>query len=239
MPKRKKSWYEMKAAASNDGHAEIFIYDEIGIWGINAKQFVTDLNALDVETIDLRINSPGGSVFEGNAIYNALKRHPAVITSHIDSLAASMASVIALAGETVNMAANGLYMIHEVAGGVWGTSTDMRKAADLVDKISVSLVNAYADKSGMDVADVEQAMKDETWYSAQEALDAGFIDNITEELQLAACFSLDRYGYRNMPEKLPFKNLAQDEPEPVFDTPPDTLIARQIQLNHLERSLRY
>ncbi len=235
MAKRKKSWYSMQASASGES-AEIFIYDEIGIWGIDAKRFVQDLNDLDVSHIDLRINSPGGSVFEGNAIYNALKRHPAEITSHIDSLAASMASVIALAGNAVNMAANGLYMIHEVAGGVWGTSSEMRKTADLIDKLAMSIVNAYADKTGMDTKEIEQAMQDETWYSAQEALDAGFIDNITEELQIAACFDLDRYGYRNMPQCLPFKAVAE-EPDP--ESPPDSLIARQIKLNHLERSLRY
>jgi hypothetical protein len=85
---------------------------------------------------------------------------------------------------------------------------------------------------------IQQPMRDETWYSAQEALDAGFIDNITEELRVAACFELGRYGYRNMPERLPFKAVA-DEPDPEPDSQPDTLIARQIKLNHLERSLRY
>lgn len=234
MSKLKKTWYDMQAAADG-GSAEIFIYDEIGIWGIDAKRFINDLNELDVPHIDLRINSPGGSVFEGNAIYNALKRHPAEITSHIDGLAASMATVVAMAGDTINMASNGLYMIHEVAGGVWGTSADMRRTADVIDKLAALIVNAYADKTGMEVAAIKQAMADETWYNAEEALDAGFIDNITEELKMAACFDLERYGYKNTPKRLPFDKVEEQQ----ADSPPDSLIARQIRLNHLERSLRY
>ena len=105
------TWYNM-TAAEGETSAEISIYDAIGSFDVNAKQFVDELKEINADTINLRINSPGGSVIDGNAMFNALQRHPAKVVTHIDGLAASMASVIAMAGDEVHMADNALLMIH-------------------------------------------------------------------------------------------------------------------------------
>lgn len=117
---KSNSWFRMQAR--NNSEADIFIYDEIGYWGVTAKQFVNDLRALgDITHINLHINSPGGDVFDGIAIYNALKHHGAAITVHIDGLAASMASVIAMVGNPVIMPENTMMMIHYPSHYLMGT----------------------------------------------------------------------------------------------------------------------
>lgn len=127
---RSNSWFRMQASADNQ--VEIYIYDEIGYWGVTARQFVNDLKALgDVTHINLHINSPGGDVFDGIAIFNALKHHGASITVHIDGLAASMASVIAMVGNPVIMPENTMMMIHKPWGFAGGDANDMRDYAEL------------------------------------------------------------------------------------------------------------
>lgn len=185
--KNKASWYSIKAAA-NDSPVEILIYDEIGYWGVTAEQFVSDLNAIDAESITLRINSPGGSVFEGMAIYNALRRHKARVTTQIDGLAASMGSIIALAGDTVQMSENAYYMIHNPWGGVYGEAADLRKYADRLDEMKEQLANIYEAKSNLSREEILQAMDDETWYTGATALSSGFVDTLTETLEAAACY---------------------------------------------------
>lgn len=170
-----KSWFRM---AKKDKSAEVFIYDGIGLFGVEAESFISQINALDVEAIDLRINSPGGNVFDGTAIYNALRRHKATVNVKIDGLAASMASVIALAGDTVEMADNAFFMIHMPWSLVIGDSEDMRKEADVLDKLADQAVATYVKNSSLDEEQVRTAMAEETWYSAKDAFDAGFIDSI-------------------------------------------------------------
>lgn len=170
-----KSWYRM---AKKDTSAEVFIYDGIGLFGVEAEAFINDLNGIDADAISLRINSPGGNVFDGTAIYNALRRHKAKVSVKIDGLAASMASVIALAGDEIEMAENAFFMIHNPWSLVVGDADDMRKEAEVLDKLAQQAVNVYTKQSDLSEADVIAAMKDETWYSAQEAKDAGFIDTI-------------------------------------------------------------
>ncbi|MBT0437829.1 Clp protease ClpP, partial [Morganella morganii subsp. morganii] len=143
-----KSWFRMKAAADTQS-ADIYIYDEIGGWGISAKQFSKELLALgDVSQINLHIHSPGGEVFDGIAIYNQLKGHDAKITVYIDGLAASMASVIAMVGDTVIMPENAMMMIHKPWGIAWGDADEMRDYADLLDKLENVLIPAYVAKTG-------------------------------------------------------------------------------------------
>lgn len=194
-------WYEIRNAAGDK--AEVFIYDRIGesFWdeGITAKQFAQDLRAITATQIDLHLNSPGGSVFDGQAIYNALLRHPASVTTYIDGLAASIASVIALAGDHVVMADNALFMIHNPSAAARGDANEMRKMADLLDKVCGVMVNTYEDKTGMDRDELEAAVDAETWYTAAEALEAGFIDEIGVEQAIAAAFDLEAFGYRNYP----------------------------------------
>lgn len=141
---KNNSWFRMQAGHQSD--ADIYIYDEIGFWGVTAKQFISDLNALgDITHINLHINSPGGDVFEGIAIFNALKTHGASITVYVDGVAASMASVIAMVGNPVIMPENTFMMIHKPFGFTGGDAEDMK--ALIVRMVSGSSDAAVADFS--------------------------------------------------------------------------------------------
>ena len=194
-----RKWYEIKAAATEDT-TEVYIYDEIGMWGIEAKTFIDELNRITTANIHLHLNTPGGSVWDGNAIYNALKRHSATITTYIDGLAASMGSIIALAGTTVNIANNAMLMIHNPWTYVVGDANQLRKNAETLDKLKGSMVRIYGDKSGISDEELMRLMDEETWYTAQEALDAGFADVIESGIAAAACFSADAFKtYKKTP----------------------------------------
>ena len=171
---------------SDNGEATIHLYDEVGAFGAGSKEFLADLGKLDGQHIHLRINSPGGSVVEGTAIYNALRRHKGGVTVHIDALAASMASVIAMSGSPVYIADNALLMIHNPWTVSMGDSDQLRKEADLLDKLKSTLVNAYTRKTGMDQAQVAEMMDSETWLDAVEAVALGFADAIEEGVAAAA-----------------------------------------------------
>jgi ATP-dependent Clp endopeptidase proteolytic subunit ClpP len=193
-----KRWYEFRAQARG---AEIVIYDEIGAFGIPAKVFLDELKALGpVAELTVRINSPGGSVFDGVAIYNALKRHDAAVTVWIDGIAASIASMIAMAGDEVVMPENAMLVLHDPSGLVMGTATDMRAMAEALDRMKSGMVAAYCDKSGRDEAEIEALMAAETWLSAQEAVALGLADRVEEPVRMAARFDLSRF--RNPPPQL-------------------------------------
>ena len=179
-----KTWYNM-TAAEGETSAEISIYDAIGSFDVNAKQFVDELKEINAEVINLRINSPGGSVIDGNAMFNALQRHPAKVVTHIDGLAASMASVIAMAGDEVHMADNALLMIHNPWTMSIGDADELRADADLLDKMSASILSAYG-RSQYEADELKALMDEETWFSAEEALAAGFVDHISTGLRAAA-----------------------------------------------------
>lgn len=181
------SWYAVKNVTHDA--AEISIYDEIGLWGISAKTFIAELRGLGDRHVTIRINSPGGEIFEGNAIYNALRRHAGGVTVAIDSLAASMATVIAMAGEKRTMAENGMFMIHNPWSLSAGESKDFRRQADLLDDLKANIVSAYAGRTGMDRNELSEMMDAETWLTAKEAKRHGFITDITEPMKMAAKFS--------------------------------------------------
>lgn len=164
---KNNSWFRMQAGHQSD--ADIYIYDEIGFWGVTAKQFISDLNALgDITHINLHINSPGGDVFEGIAIFNALKTHGASITVYVDGVAASMASVIAMVGNPVIMPENTFMMIHKPFGFTGGDAEDMRTYADLLDKVEAVLLPAYAQKTGKTTDEIAAMLADETWMTLRE-----------------------------------------------------------------------
>jgi ATP-dependent Clp endopeptidase proteolytic subunit ClpP len=191
MPQTNKSWYEFNALAN--GNAEIYVYDEIGFWGITAKDFARDLKEIDPKSeINLRINSPGGSVTDGIAIFNLLKNHKATVNVYVDGLAASMASVIAMAGDTITMPENALMMIHNPWGGAMGDADELRKTADVLDKMKVALISAYSSKTGLDADAIAEMMTAETWMTGSEALEIGFATQVVDEVQLAASFDLDK-----------------------------------------------
>jgi ATP-dependent Clp protease protease subunit len=217
-----KSWYTIRARASG---AEVLIYDEIGAYGVTAKGFLAELGALPNDAaLDLRLNSPGGSVFDAVAIFNALKRHAGEITVWIDGIAASAASYIAMAGDSVVMPQNAFLMIHDPSGLVMGTAEDMRSTAEALDKVKGSLIMGYAAKSGKPDAEIAALMAAETWLDAQDALALGLIDRIAEPVKLAATFDIARF--RNAPAELSTAvSDASDEPlevapdDPASETP--------------------
>ncbi len=204
-------WYEIEA--KDDGPAQVYIYEEIDpFWGLGAKQFADELNALDANEIDLHINSRGGSVFEGHAIYNTVRDHKATVTTHIDGVAASIASAIALAGDKVVIARNAMFMIHEPFAMTIGGSKDLRKTADVLDKLRDTISKIYVAKSGSEPEEVDAAMAAESWYTAEEAMEAGYADELGPELALAACITPEQaaaLGFKRVPEAL----LASDPPE--------------------------
>jgi ATP-dependent Clp endopeptidase proteolytic subunit ClpP len=176
---RPRSWYQVDNAAATGGTAEVWIYDEIGWYGITAQAFVDELNALDVDTIELHLNSPGGDVFDGLAIYNALLEHDAQVHVMVDALAASAASFIAQAGDRVTMAANSQMMIHDAFGICAGNADDMTEFAALLNRLSDNLATLYATRTGEGSTDSwRDAMRAESWYSAPEAVKAGLADDV-------------------------------------------------------------
>ena len=177
-------FYALETTGNNE--TTVTLYDEIGAFGAGSKEFLADLGKLSGQHIHLRINSPGGSVVEGTAIYNALRRHEGGLTVHIDALAASMASVVAMSGSPVFMADNALLMIHNPWTVSMGESKDLRKEADLLDKLKSTLVNAYVRKTGMDAEEIAKMMDEETWLDAVEAVALGFADAIEEGVAAAA-----------------------------------------------------
>ena len=197
-----ESWYSLKALAR--GAVEILLYDEIGAWGITPQQFAKDLKALgDVKLINLRIHSPGGDVFGGHAIYNLLKAHPARIEIDIDGLAASMASVIAMAGDVVRMPENAMMMVHRPWGIQGGDAEAMRRYSELLDKVEDQMIQAYVAKTGQTPDAIKTLLKNETWMTGREAVEAGFADQVTEPLAAAAQLTSKRLTeFEHMPEAL-------------------------------------
>lgn len=207
-------WYEIKAA--DTGPAEVRIFGEIG-WEVTASQFIEDLDALGDRDIDLRISSVGGSVIEGIHIYNRLRLHKGEVRGTIEGLAASMASVIAMACDHVAMMP-GWFMIHNPSGAAWGESKDHRKAAEILDKMRETLVTAYVSKTGMDSDEIGALMDAETWMNEVEALEGGFVDDVLEiddELDMAATIRSINWDRANF-SQIPLAVLAAaTEPEPV------------------------
>lgn len=202
-----RKWYRIDNAAGDGGAAaEILIYEEIGYWGTTADQFVKDLRAVTAPTINLHINSPGGDVFDGIAIHNALKAHPAQVNVHVDALAASIASVIAMAGDTVHMPPSAYLMIHNAWSFAIGDAIELRKTADLLDKINGTIADVYAARGSKTAEEFKALMSAETWLTAQEAVDAGLADVITADAeettasQAKAAFDLSLF--RRVPEAL-------------------------------------
>lgn len=241
----KKKFWQFRAAADAPDVGELLLYGTIGngTWWedeVTPKQFRQDLDALgDVKEIRVFINSDGGDIFAGQAIYSMLKRHKARVTVYIDGLAASIASLVAMAGDTVYMPRNAMMMIHNPWTIAVGTASDFRKLADDMDRIRESLIVAYRDKTGLDREKLVEMMDAETWMTAEEAVELGFADEIEESRKLAAAvvngrlvingqeFDLGRFknppaldvafrsiGFRNgvVPKHVSRKLAPEDEP---------------------------
>jgi len=181
-----QTWYRIENLVQTPGVASVYLYGEIGMWGITAEDFVRDLQAVNASQLDLHINSMGGEVFEAIAILNALRSHPAAVTTYVDSLAASSASVVAMAGSKVVMGRNSTLMIHDAHAIEIGNASVMQAMANLLNKTSDNIASVYAEKAGGDIAQWRQVMQAETWFSAEEAVAAGLADEVDTSGQGAA-----------------------------------------------------
>jgi ATP-dependent Clp protease protease subunit len=204
--------YRIRAAGKT---LELYVYDYIGGWlgGITPQMIADDLKAAGkVDVVNVRINSPGGDVFDGITIYNLLKRHPARVEVDIDGLCGSISTIIAMAGDHVRMAQNATFMTHDPSSGCFGTATDMRKAVERLDLAKETLLDTYIAKTGGDRDHLSELMAVESWLGASAARDEGFVDEITDELEMAACFDLSKY--RNAPKHLTTNGATTVKPNP-------------------------
>lgn len=198
---------EIKAADKKGSEVELFIYDEIGEGffggGITAKAVASLLKEHEPKTIRVRLNSPGGDVFQGAAIYNLLRDHEAKVVVDVDGMALSAASVIAMAGDEIRMAENAMMMVHDPWTITAGAADDLRKDADRLDKVKASIVTTYARRTGKGEEELAQLMADETWMTAADAIELGFIDTITGEQKVAASVRPELLArFRRAPDEL-------------------------------------
>lgn len=201
-PHQRRQWFKvvtMKADDNKSKRGVVHIYDEIGMslfGGVDAGELVNEIEALDVDELEVRINSPGGYAFDGITIANAIMRHPAKTKrTHVDGLAASAASIVALAGDEVVMTKYGQMMLHNAHAVIVGGADDLRDAAKVLDKLNDSVADFYADRAGGERRDWARVMARETWYNADEALEAGLATSIDdsakrEETESAAAKAL-------------------------------------------------
>lgn len=197
--------YSIKARASQSA-ADIFVYEDVGaLWdgGVTAKQFASDLAGLGkVDTLNVHISSLGGDVHEGLAIHRQLVEHPARVVSYVDGWAASIASVIAMAGEEIKISDAGAVMIHEAWGLAIGNASDLRSIADRMDATSGSIAKVYADRTGNEMDKIRAWMAAETWFYGQEAVDAGFATSVMDNVKVAARFDPTKHVFKNAPVDL-------------------------------------
>lgn len=191
-------------AAANE--AEILLYGDIGGgWfdeGITAESIANDIGGLDVETLNVRINSGGGLVFEGVAIYNAIARHPAKVVIHIDGIAASIASVIAMAGDEIRISEGSHMMIHKPWSFAMGDAAVMRKEAEVLDQLEGGLLDIYAARTNNKRAEIENWLAAETWFTGQAAVDAGFADVMVPAKKKKPANSALLNLFKNAPKNL-------------------------------------
>lgn len=193
-----KTWFKFKAKATAPESVEVSIFDEIGMWGVSAKDFISELkNKAAGKKVCLSINSPGGSVFDALAIYNALRASGSEVEVKILGVAASAASLIAMAGDKIIMPENTFMMIHNPWAVAAGNAEELRDFADTLDTIGSSLVKTYVARTGMSEQDVKDLLAAETWLTAQDAVDKGFADEIEPALKVAAS-----YYTGNLPENI-------------------------------------
>lgn len=212
MPQQKipKKFWEMTQTSNNSADINIdgeIVTDKYFDSDTSGSSFRDDLKQLgDVDTINLHINSPGGSVFEGISIFNQLKQNKATVNVYVDGLAASIASVIAMCGDTIFMPSNSMLMIHNPMTFVMGNSNELRKQADDLDRIRETSVSTYLSKSDGKISEetLKQLMDDETWLTAQEAVDYGLADEVMESNKAVACAVPDKFKdlFRNVPSQL-------------------------------------
>lgn len=227
-----RGWYRIENKTALDC-TDVFLYDEVGAWGTSANDFVKELRDVKAGSINVHVNSPGGEVFDGLAIFNALRSHKAKVTVYIDGLAASAASFIAMAGDHIVAERNASLMIHNAHAVGVGDADDMRKLADMLDRMSETIANIYAERAGGTTAQWRTRMKTETWFSADEAVAAGLVDEITAAPPPRGMprnsWDLSIFNFAGR-AAAPAPLMFNHEPEPAtepgeLDEEPDTVVA--------------
>lgn len=220
----KKRFWDFKNAVNGAG--ELYIYGDIVSYKwddseTTAQSFKDELDALgDIHTLNVYINSPGGSVFQGQAIYTILKRHKATVNAHVDGIAASISSVIPMAADNVIMPRNAMMMVHNPWTLAMGNAQELRKQADDLDRIRESIMEAYLGKTGDKLSreKLVELLDDETWLTAQECLEYGLCDQVVEAKEIAASVDVELLSrFKNVPESIksalikPENNVIPDE----------------------------
>ena len=227
-------WYDIKLKKQADDTqvADISLHDEIGFWGIKGADFIKEFDAIpdDVKQVSLSINSPGGDVWDGLAIYNRLNSSDKTINVKVLGIAASAASIVAMAGDTIDMPESTFMMIHQPWGVTVGNADDMRETADILDKINMAGVNIYAKRTGLKADEVAEMMKSDTYMTAAEAKAKGFADTVSAKIDAKASFEIDK-----LPAALkaaymmaqPHAAAADPEPKPEPDPKPEPVVEQK------------
>jgi ATP-dependent Clp protease protease subunit len=215
----------IRSDASGDvGH--IYVYDVIdSTWGASAKDLVQALAGMGNKDVHMHVNSPGGDVFEARAMVAAVSNYPGKVVAYIDGLAASAATYLALSADETHIIDGGMFMVHNSWTLTWGNKHEMRTTADLLDKIDSTISADYARKTKASQEQITQWMDAETWFTAAEALDAGFVDSVVSTEKKSAAAKWDLSAYDNAPK-------AADPPEPA----PEELAAQADRQSRLNRS---
>lgn len=224
--------FEVRAEAEE---ATVYLYDVIvsdeltAEWmgGVAPKSFIEAVGAITAPVIHLRINSPGGDVFAARAIEQALREHPSTIVAHIDGYAASAATVVAMAADEVAMAKGAFFMIHNSWSVAFGNSADMLDMAALLEKVDGTIAGTYAARTGQELSAVRDWMEAETWFTADEAVEAGFADRVAEEARAQAAWNLGVYAHAPAATRPP----AVSPETPAAPVPPPAAT------DHLRRAL--
>lgn len=234
----KKKYWEFKAQA-NSNEADLYLYIEIASWGggycaHSAQSFKAELDSLgDISILNIYINSPGGDVFEGEAIYNMLVRKAKTcqINAYIDGMSASIASIITMAATHIAMPSNSMMMIHRASSCVYGNTDELQKCITLLEKIDSNMKQTYINRSGgkLDEETLDTWLSSgDTWLTAQECLDYGLCDEITDAIELSAKYDTEVLGhYKNVPKAFFSAKKEENKPEnPIMDTETKALIER-------------
>jgi len=198
-----RKWYEINNSVDV---TDVYLFNDIGTFGISAQSFVEEIKEYEEKELAIHINSLGGEVFDGMAIYSIIQRRKAKTTVYIEGIAASIASVIALAADEVIMSENSLLMIHNAWGGSSGDASEMRKQADVLDKISNEIAEIYVKKTHLPYDEIIRMMGEETWLTAEEAVAMGFVDSISEPIKVAAKYDVSK-----------FKNITMEKVEKTLN----------------------
>lgn len=212
----KKTWFKVENLAESE--KKVLIYDEIGGWGIRAIDLINEINSGDTKLpLNVYINSPGGDLVEALAIFNAIKRYEGETTAYVDGIAASAASYIAMAFDKVVMPKNTMMMIHDPISYAIGNADDMRETADLLDKFKNSIISGYANKSGKSSEEISALLSNETWISADEALEMGFADEVIDPIEVVA--TSREWNFKNAPESLVSNKAKEGQVAEIVDDP--------------------